>query len=67
MVIDDLDFPSLTVIPAETHPPLLVDADAVLASPVAAQSLQAISRRHGEIIKLPGRIDCQQLPTLTVS
>ncbi len=42
MIIDNLDIKGVTVTPPETDPPLLVDPYAVLALPIAFQSLKLI-------------------------
>jgi len=48
---------------------LIIDADAVLAAPVAVQSFEPIARRNSQILKLLGRIDREKLgsrPTLNL-
>jgi hypothetical protein len=57
MVIDDFDIPGLAVAPYEAEPPLIVDADAVLAVPHAAQRFEAIAGRDSKIIQLLRRIE----------
>lgn len=47
--------------PAETNPPLVVDANAVLSSPSAFQRFQPVARRHRHIRQLCRRIQLQQL------
>ena len=36
--------------PNETDPPLIVDADAVLSSPVAPELLKAVARRDPQVL-----------------
>lgn len=61
MVIDDLDVPGFAVSPNEANAPLLVDPNAVLSLPVAAQGFQAIAGRRPQIVNLLCRIDCDKL------
>jgi len=51
VVINDLDVVGVPVKPHKTHAPLIVDANAVLSSAVAAQSLQPVARWHTQEIK----------------
>jgi hypothetical protein len=43
----DIDRPWRTLGPLEANPPLIIDADAVLALAVATESLQAITADRG--------------------
>lgn len=43
--------------PEETDPPLVVDANAVLAGPVAAERLETMGRRQAEIAQSSGGDD----------
>lgn len=61
MVIDDLDVPGFAVSPNEANAPLIVDANAVLPLPVAAQGFQAIAGRCPQIVESLCRIDCDEL------
>src|SRR5262245_13764699 len=61
MVIDDLDVLRATRCPYETHPELVVDADAVLAGAVAFQCFQPIARWHLEVAQVPGPVQHGQL------
>jgi hypothetical protein len=51
VVIDDLDLEGIRAFPLEAHPPLIVDANTVLTSPIASQLLQAITGRDSEVIQ----------------
>jgi hypothetical protein len=44
------------VSPLETNPPPVIDADAVLTFPISLQGFQPITRRHSQIIQLPGTV-----------
>jgi hypothetical protein len=57
MVIDDLDVPGFAVPPNKANAPLLVDPNAVLPLPVAAQGFQAIAGRRRQIVESLRRID----------
>src|SRR5947208_1531515 len=61
VIIDDLDVPRVTMTPSEAYPPLIVDANAVLALPIAAEEFQVVSRWTPKIVQLPGSIDRQKL------
>jgi len=61
VIIYDLNFPSRAFAPLKAYPPLIVDPDAVLSAPIAAQRFKAVSRRSPQIIELFGRVDGQKL------
>jgi len=54
VIIRDLDVGCLPALvrPLEAHTPLVVDANAVLTFPIAAESLEAVPRREAEIVEL---------------
>ena len=49
VVIGDLDLHGSLIRPDDTYPPLVVDANAVLASPVTSQQFQSMGWRHLEV------------------
>jgi hypothetical protein len=51
MIVDNLGAVNVPVPPLEADPPLLIDANTVLAEPVAGKRLQMISWDHGQIPK----------------
>jgi hypothetical protein len=51
VVVNDLDIPGTGSAPSKTYAPLLIDADAVLTSPIAFELFQAVPRRHAQISK----------------
>jgi len=61
VIIHQLDFPCGIVAPFEANPPLVVDANAVLAAAISVQSFKTVTRRNPEIIELPGRVDREKL------
>lgn len=56
MIIHDLNFVCVRIAPDETDPPLIVNANAVLARPVSLQRLEPIATRNGKIRKLPSKV-----------
>src|SRR5208337_1724265 len=53
VIVHDLDvaWPGLAHFPLETNPPLRVNADAVLAGPIAAQGLEPVAWQGPQILK----------------
>jgi hypothetical protein len=49
VIVDDLDIPGVPINPAETDPPLIVDADTTLALPTALERLERISGRRSQL------------------
>jgi hypothetical protein len=62
VVIDDLDFMGAVCFPAEADAPLVIDADGVLAFPVALERFEAIAGRDGEVIKRGDSVNLSKLP-----
>lgn len=62
VVVHDRDVIRVAVPPDETHPPLVVDPDAVLAGAVAAQLLQTVARWDAEVVERFRRVDRDELP-----
>lgn len=61
MVIDDLHVGHALVGPHEAQPPLVVDADAVLALAVAAQRFQPVAGRAAQEVQSLRRVQLRQL------
>ena len=61
MVIYDLNLVGVVVAPDEANPPLVVDANAVLAMAIAPKRLQAIPGRLLEIVQPADAIQIEQL------
>jgi hypothetical protein len=55
MIIDNFDIQRFAVVPDETDPVLIVDADAVLPLAVAAQRLERVAGCPGRLSRFPGR------------
>jgi len=51
MVVSDFHIPGMAITPTETNAPLSVDADTPLASPVAPQGFQTVSRRYFQVFR----------------
>jgi hypothetical protein len=62
VVIDNLDFMGVAIAPLEADAPLVVDTDAVLAGPVAAQAFESVSRWDPEIVKALSVVQHPQFP-----
>jgi hypothetical protein len=62
MVIHDLDVLCPRFRPTKADAPLIVNTDAMLASPLTFKGLKAIARRHPQITQLCGNIELSQLP-----
>jgi hypothetical protein len=62
VIVNDLDLVRIAILPTEADSPLVIDADAVLARAITAELLEAIPRRHPEILQLLGGINHDQLP-----
>lgn len=56
MVIDDFNLLGIAFLPLKAHTIALIDPDAVLPRPVAAQSLQPIPRRYRQFGKIANAI-----------
>jgi hypothetical protein len=61
MIVTDRDFLRPVCNPNETDPPLIIDADRVLAFALAGERFKLISRRHREIPQLLCSVELQQL------
>ena len=62
VVVDDLDVEGIGGAPDEADAPLIVDADAVLASTIALERLEAISGRNAQVGEGVGRIEDDEFP-----
>jgi hypothetical protein len=62
VVVDDLDLVDIPIPPHEADAILVVDPDAVLASPIAGKRLEPIPREGCQVAKFACRIELLQLP-----
>ena len=62
VIVDDLDLMRIAAAPHEADPPALVDANAVLAGPVALEGFQVVARRATQIFQAARRRKVEQLP-----
>lgn len=63
MVIHNFHVVGISVVPAKTNAPLVVDSDAVLASAIAFQRFEPISRRRQQLSNFCGCMKNEQLST----
>lgn len=61
MVVDDRDVPRAVFSPTETDSPLIIDSDAVLSTPIAAELLQSVAWRHAQIGQILRAVEHLQL------
>ena len=61
MIVDDLDVRRAGGGPTKADTVLIVDADAVLTGAIPPQGLEAIPRRHAQVIESPGDLQLAQL------
>jgi hypothetical protein len=62
VIVDNFDLVCIAIAPSKTDAPLVIDSDAVLASAVASQFLQAIPRRRQQVLERIGRVHKDELP-----
>ncbi len=62
VVIDDFDFVGAVCFPAEADTPLVIDADGVLAFPVALERFEAIAGRDGEVVEFGDGVNLGEFP-----
>ena len=61
MIIHDFYVISITIDPFKAYPPLIVDPDAVLPCPVAAELLQPVCWRNAEVVQCDGIVEHAKL------
>lgn len=61
MIVHDFYVISITINPFKTDPPLIVDPDAVLPCPVAAELLQSVGWWNAEVAQRDGIVEHAQL------
>jgi hypothetical protein len=60
VVIHHLDLLCAAVLPHEADPILIVDPDAVLPSPISAESLEVVARERAEIVESLRRVQLHE-------
>lgn len=63
MVVHDLNVKYLPLLPAKADPPLIIDADAVLALAVAFEGFEPVAGRNLEILQPSDLMQKQELAT----
>jgi hypothetical protein len=61
MIVDNLHTNCVRLDPTEANPPLLVDANAVLAPSISGQGLETIPRNRPKVRERRSRVDLVQL------
>lgn len=61
VIVDDFCVKSVSLLPSEAQPPLVVDSYRVLTLSVSLESLQAVAREASEILETRGRVEHSQL------
>ncbi|MGA6973820.1 MAG: hypothetical protein WBY93_19490 [Candidatus Binatus sp.] len=61
MIVDNLDFRGISLLPYKTDSVLIVDSNAVLPEAIALQSLQVVAASGCKVAELAGRVQCFQL------
>jgi len=51
MVVNDFDIGGSSFLPGKANSPLIIDADRVLAGPIAPQRLKAVSWRYAKVLQ----------------
>jgi hypothetical protein len=57
VVVRDLDFVCITVLPSETHSVLVINTNAVLAGTLTLERLEPIARWNCKVQQIPDPID----------
>lgn len=60
MIINNDHIMDVAVFPDEAYPPLVIDANAVLAAPISGKLFQVVSGRHSEFFQHDNRIEYVQ-------
>ncbi len=63
MIVDDLDFSSVTIGPTKNQPRLIIDADRMKPFPFAFECFEVIAGRHPEIAESSGIMKIEQFPS----
>jgi hypothetical protein len=62
MVVRDLDFVGMAVLPLEAQSVLIIETYAVLAGTITPKSLEPIPRWHAQFLKCPDAVQLIELP-----
>jgi hypothetical protein len=62
VVVDDFYIVRVSACPPETDAPPVIDADAVLAGPIACQFLEAVGGWNAEVKEIGGGVEHDELP-----
>ena len=56
VIVNDLDFMGVAILPGKTDPPLVIDTNTVLAASPALELLQSIPWWHAQVFKGISRV-----------
>jgi hypothetical protein len=62
VVVNNFNIVGIAIDPAEANPPLIINPNAVLPSPIACQLFEPVGRRHSKVRHIRG---CVQDPKLS--
>jgi hypothetical protein len=62
VIVDDFHVKRIAVTPNEADAESVVDSDAVLATAVAFESLQPVTREDGQVLQSVGGVQLPQFP-----
>lgn len=60
MIVDDFDFESIGIAPAEAKPPLIVDPDTVLRTAGTLERFEPVTRRQTQDVEAVGGIKLEE-------
>jgi hypothetical protein len=61
MIVNNLNFVSIAILPNEAHAILIIDPDAVLSQPTSLQRFHPIAWKNGDIGECRGSMDLNKL------
>jgi hypothetical protein len=61
VIIHYLDIIHFAITPDEADSPLIVNPNAMLTGSVSSERLEAVARRHAQLLQLPGGVKVKQL------
>lgn len=61
MIVDDLHVVGITIVPDEADAVLIINSNAVLATSIACERLNPVTRKHRQVPKLAGGIELLEL------
>jgi hypothetical protein len=62
VVVDDFDLVRIVLSPNKANPPLVVDSNRVLTTPITLQRFETVCRRYAQVIEAPRIVQDAQFP-----